>query len=210
MNRQSKTKKGILIAVIIACLIALIGGTYARYTSSGIANASAQIAKWHVTLNGTDISSQSENVNVALRYAENSYVKNGKIAPGSNAYFEVVLDPTGSEVAIDYTFNIDSAAIANALGENSTSQIAITGATYTVEDGSAQDATINNGTVSVSEALADVEAGKSVTVRVGISWDNANDANNASDTAQGVASYVTGENGKTITIPVGVTAQQHI
>ena len=211
MNRQSKTKRGILITLIVVCLIALIAGTYARYTSTGTANVKAQIAKWHVELNGTDITTTSKDVDVPLTYASNDYVKEGKIAPGRSASFTVELDPTGSEVAIDYAFNVDSAAIARALEANSTSAISVTGATYVVGEGTAQEATISNNTVTVSEGLTDVEAGKKVTVTVNLSWDNADDANNASDTAEGVASYNTNlSTGKFITIPVTVTASQHI
>ena len=211
MNRQSKTKRGILITLIVVCLIALIAGTYARYTSTGTANVKAQIAKWHVELNGTDITTTSEDVDVPLTYASNDYVKDGKIAPGRSASFTVELDPTGSQVAIDYAFNVDSAAIARALEANSTSAISVTGATYVVGEGTAQEATISNNTVTVSEGLTDVEAGKKVTVTVNLSWDNADDANNASDTAEGVASYNTNlSTGKVITIPVTVTASQHI
>ena len=210
MNRQSKTKKGILIAVIIACLIAIIGGTYARYTSSGTANASVSIAKWHVELAGEDISSQSQNVDVALTYDANSYVKDGKIAPGRTAHFDVELDPTGSEVAIDYSFVVNTAAIAQALETGSTSEIAIVGATYKVGNGSAQAATIaQDGTISIAESLADVEAGKAVTVSVTIAWTN-DETDNASDTIEGVESYVAGTNGKVVTVPVTVTARQHI
>ena len=72
MNRQNKVKRAIILAIVIACLIAIIGGTYARYTSSGTASASAQVAKWHVTLNGTDISTETKTVNVPLTYDENN------------------------------------------------------------------------------------------------------------------------------------------
>ena len=211
MNRQSKTKKGILVAVMIVCLVALIAGTYARYSSTGTANVSASIAKWHIELNDTNISTASQTVSVPLIYATNEYVANGKLAPGRTATLTLEIDPTGSEVAVDYTFDIDSDAIAEALELNSTSAITLTGATYTVGSGEAQTATINNGIISLSESLSDVEAGKAVTVVVTLAWDNASDANNSSDTLEGVASYNTQETtGKTITIPVTVTATQHI
>jgi len=210
MDRKSKTKRGILVAIILVCLIALIAGTYARYTGSGTVNVAAQLAKWHVELNGSDISESSQIVQVPLTYDANEYVKNGKLAPGRSATLAVEVDPSGSEVAVDYTFDIDTDALAESLELNSSSAISITGATYSIGSGAAQNATFTNGLITVNESLADVEAGKSVTVSVTVTWDNANDANNASDTAEGVASYGAGENGKTITIPVTVTATQHI
>jgi len=211
MNRQSSTKRKILIAVIIACLLAIIGGTYARYTSTGTANANVDIAKWSVKLNGQDISSQTKDVDVTLTFDNNDYVKDGKLAPGSSAHFDVELDPTGSEVAIDYTFKVDTTKIAEVLEENSTSNISVTGATYKIGTGETQTASMaTDGTIRVSETLEQVEQGQKVTVTVTVAWDNDTDAQNASDTNEGVASYNAGENGKAITIPVTITAEQKI
>ena len=201
MNRQSKVKRGILIAVIMAGLIALIGGTYARYTSTGKANARVDIAKWHVELKGKDgfedISTTSKTVDVNLVYDNNDYVKDGKIAPGRSAHFDVELDPSGS-------------AIAQAWEENSTSKISITGVTYTIGNASAQDATIaSDGTISLSESLEQVTAGNIAKVTVTLAWDDDNGAQSASDTKEGVKSSET-TNGKKITVPVTITAMQHV
>lgn len=212
MNRKSKTKRVILVVVMLVCLIALIGGTYSRYTSTGSANVTAKIAKWKVKLGTQDISTESKTINVDFNYDTNEYVKTGKIAPGSSGYFEVELDPTGSEVAIDYLFTIDKTNIANSLITGSTSKIEVTGATYSIvgSEVSGTADVVNGNTVTFTEPLADVLAGRKATVRVLINWDNASDANNNSDTAEGLASYAAGQNGKTVTIPVSVTARQHI
>ena len=50
-----------------------------------------------------------DNVNVN----ENENVVAGKIAPGSTATGEFVIDPTGSEVAIDYEVKIDTTNMTN-------------------------------------------------------------------------------------------------
>lgn len=211
MNRQKKVKKGILFAVIIALAVVVIGSTYSRYTSTGNTNVKADIAKWHVTLNGTDISSESSNVNVTMSVAENDFVKADKFAPGVTGSFDIELDPTGSEVAMDYTFNVDSSVIADALEANSTSKFVVTGATYKIGSGEAQTATIDqNGIITVNETLAQVENGNKVLVTVNVLWDNDSDAQSVSDTKEGVASSVAGVNGKTVTFPVVVTAKQHI
>ena len=211
MNRQSKIKRGILIVIMLACIIALIGATYSRYTSTGTATVTATVAKWSVKLGSEDISTEAKTINATFVYDSNDYVKDGRIAPGRSGYFDIEVDPTGSEVAVDYEFSINSVAIAQALEENSTSAIAITGATYTVFGGSATAANLtNSSTVAFTESLADVLDGKKVTVRVFIAWDNDSDANNESDTAEGIAAHAAGENGKTISIPVSVTAKQHI
>jgi len=201
-KRTTKTKKGILIAVIIACLIVLIAGTYSRYTSTGTATVNAEIAKWHVVLGGTDISTQAQTVNANFVYDANSYVKSGKLAPGRSGQFTIEVDPTGSEVAIDYTFTIDDTALA------SNANIAVTGATYTMGSESGTATIDANGVVSLSESLAHVQAGDTVTLTVTVAWTN---GNNATDTAEGVTSYETGlETGTVLSIPVTVTASQKI
>lgn len=207
MNRQSKTKRGILVAVMLVCLIALIGGTYSRYTSSGTVNATAQLAKWHVELNGTDISTVTSTQNVTLTFDDNSNVATGKLAPGRTAYFQVELDPTGSEVAIDYTFNVDTAGIAAALETGSTSEIAVSGVSYKIGTGAQQSATLNSGEFTVAQNLTSVTANEKVLVTVTLSWNDNN--HDASDTAEGVASY-NSQNAKTITVPVTVNAKQHV
>ena len=37
-----------------------------------------------------------------------TFVKDGKLAPGLSGYYEIEVDPTGSDVAIDYTITIGS------------------------------------------------------------------------------------------------------
>ena len=37
-ERRSKTKRGILVAILLICIVAVIGGTYARYSSSATVN----------------------------------------------------------------------------------------------------------------------------------------------------------------------------
>ena len=207
MNRQSKTKRGILVAVMLVCLIALIGGTYARYTSSGTVNATATLAAWHVELNGTDISTASTTKNVTLTFDDNNNVATGKLAPGRTAYFQIELDPTGSEVAIDYTFNVNTTGIASVLETGSTSEISVSGVTYKVGTGAEQTATkdTSTGLYTIAQGLSSVTSGEKITATVTLTWDDNN--HDASDTAEGAASYT---QTKTITIPVTVNAKQHV
>ena len=123
MEKLGRIRGGILALLIIVALIAVIGGTYARYQSTGTANAVVNIAKWSVKLNGEDISTASAVVEPALVYANNEFVADNKIAPGRTATFAIEFDPTDSEVAIDYTYVVDTSAIATALlGETGTNE----------------------------------------------------------------------------------------
>ena len=203
-QRRSSVRKYTILALVVFALIAVIGGTYSRYSSTGTANATVGVAQWAVQLNGTDISSASAVVTPSLTYAANDNVAANKLAPGRTATFDVELDPTGSEVAIDYTLKINTASITGIT--NASSAISVSGAKYwvgTITGEGTNAAITSTDGVTISESLADVQKKKKVTVRVTVTWDNAADANSVADTANGVTAA-------DITIPVNVTAKQHI
>ena len=112
--RKNKVKNGILYAVILAFLIAVISGTYANYSARGTATASAEIAKWHVTLhdensNSDQILDQVANFELEVTDADtNENVVSGKLAPGKTLLASLQIDPSGSEVSIDYELTIDN------------------------------------------------------------------------------------------------------
>lgn len=197
--KTSGVKKGVILAVALIAVIAITGITYSRYVSTATVNGTVDIAKWSIKLNDTDISTTPTTKNVVLTYEANEFVKDDTIAPGTRATFDVVLDPTGSEVAVDYSLNIDTTQITGIT--NTDSQIAVTGAKYVVDGQAAQNANITGNDVIINESLADVLAGKKVTLTVTVEWQNA--SQDAADTANGT-------NGGVITIPVTVTAEQHI
>ena len=41
-----------------------------------------------------------------LTYVDSEHVKSQKMAPGTQAYFEIIIDPTNTDVSILYTLNI--------------------------------------------------------------------------------------------------------
>ncbi|MBR1883655.1 MAG: hypothetical protein IJ809_01715 [Clostridia bacterium] len=197
--KEAKVRKGVMFAILLVAVVAVIGGTYSRYISNATVNASIDIAKWSVALNGTDISTAPTTKQVQLSIANNGFVKEGTIAPGTAGTFDVVLDPTGSEVAIDYVINIDTANISGIT--NTASNIAITSAKYVIDGQAEQTASVNGESITINEDLSNVLAGNKVTMSVTLEWtDNMTDA---ADTENGVA-------GGIVTVPITVTASQHI
>lgn len=202
-NQKQKTTRNVIVfLILIVCLVAIIGGTYSRYTSTGTANVTTEIAKWSIKLGEDDISTTPATKNVTLNYVPNNYVKDGTIAPGREATFTIEVDPTNSEVAVDYLLHVDSENITGITNTNS--KLAINGAKYKIGNGEEQTATLNSSSdLLITESLADVEDGKKVTIIVTIQWDNDNDSLNGADTENGAT-------GANITIPVTLTARQHI
>ena len=106
--RAAKTKKNktIIIAMlaIIAIILMLATFAYAKYIKNIKGNGTATVAKWSFKVNDSEEGSNTFNLITTINKANN--VAEGKIAPGTNGYFDLKLDGTGSEVAINYIINI--------------------------------------------------------------------------------------------------------
>jgi len=201
-KRTSKVKNGILLAVMICLLIAIVGGTYARYTSSGTASANAEIAKWHIELNGQDISSTSTSVQITAKTVDgvsNNNVAEGKIAPGQTLVAELEVNPTGSEVAVDYI--IETGDI-TATGFDNTSTIEVTKIGAVVEGETNEEFAVNaGGKYTYYQELSDVLDGKSVKFNIYVTWE---DGDNTADTVNGTSEVTD------IVVPVNIVARQHL
>lgn len=196
-NRKSTAKRWTLIALIIFALIVIIAGTYARYTTTGNATGTIQVAKWNVAMkadDGTVLNSETKPITFTVQ--SNNYVVPGKIAPDVTAKAEIELDLTGTEVAVDFDAVIDSSAIASTFGTSASDvklDVKVDGAAYT--SGTAQTINLKNNAAFTAE-----NGKKKVTLT--LTWTN-NEAHNESDTS-------IGKSAPTLTIPVTLTAKQHI
>lgn len=200
-DRKSTVKKSVFAIVILAVLISLIGGTYARYISTASANGSVEIAKWAVKVNETDITSATSTFDLTFT-AENANTVPGKVAPGGKAVANVEIDLTGTEVSVDFDCALDAAGkeiLKTAFGDNYADKVTVAVGTPTLSDGAA-NMTIDAANKAVTVGSSAM-SGK-VIVPITLTWTNA-DANDAADTATGVV-------GSTVQIPVSLSVKQKI
>ena len=95
-----KKKILILLCILMITIFSIIGGSViAKYQSRIIAQGNADVAKWVFTLNGTNVSYKTIKINSS---SDESTLVNGKIAPGTQGSFDIVIDATGSEVGVEY------------------------------------------------------------------------------------------------------------
>lgn len=187
-------KKKRVLAVLVALLLVVGAGvyTYARYTYSRTGSGEVSVAKWAVALKqgGSEV---SDNFTLGLTLSNNNYVANGKIAPNRSATATLVADLTGTEVATDIEVDLGSVT-------GLPTGMTISGVTA---NGSAMTKTGNvySTTVNLNSGKTGVET-NTVTLVITATWAN-NEANNANDTTFGEAAG-------NISIPVTVTARQHI
>ena len=91
------------IALAIVSLIYL-ANTYALLETNAKAGITEDVGKWQIKINNTDISqglSNSFNINDFV-YTDNANVDDNVIAPGRKGYFDIIIDPTGTDVSIRY------------------------------------------------------------------------------------------------------------
>ncbi len=110
MEKQKKSVGTIalVILLLIVTVASLILATYAwaKYTSAGTGTATANVAKWNVTLD-------SANKNFAGTY---SHVVSENIAPGTSGSFTITINPNDTEVCIAYQITLNNATYTTAQG----------------------------------------------------------------------------------------------
>lgn len=212
-TRKNQALKWTLIVLVLFLLVAIIGGTYTRYSSTGSGTGTAQVAKWAVKINTANVVS-TDSFDVSFHEVANENVVDGKIAPASSLYADFIVDPAGSEVALDYSFSLG--AITASTGSVPTGiavekVVPVTGATIdgtTVTGGSEGTALVAdgsgkyNGTIALSSQSSALTSASSQVVRVYIKWTNDDEQNENHTTA--------GNTTPTLSMTVTGTAQQHI
>ena len=98
---MTKNKKIIIgLCALVIIFIAFIGGNVlAKYQSQIKGKGVADVATWSFNVNGNNSSIQTIAIN--KNYDESS-LTNGKIAPGTEGSFDIIIDASGSEVGVDY------------------------------------------------------------------------------------------------------------
>ena len=106
-------KKLLRILVLIMLIITLfqIANMYALYKDQLQGEYTNLLGVWAIKVNDVDISSGEENLTFNmtedhLTYVDSDRVKSQKIAPGAQAYFDIVIDPTNTDVSILYKLKI--------------------------------------------------------------------------------------------------------
>lgn len=94
---------GIVIILCILVIALSVFYTYSRYVTQTNGLASAQVAKWSFDVKSGNDTSLS---NIKLTDTSRAITLTpGKIAPGSQGSFDIVIDATGCDTALDYTIN---------------------------------------------------------------------------------------------------------
>ena len=111
-------KKLLTILVLIMLIISFfqITSMYALYKEKIEGEYNTLLGSWEIKVNDKDITSsgQVETFTInQLGYISSEYIQAGKIAPNGQAYFDIVIDPTNTDVSVLYQINMESTDIEN-------------------------------------------------------------------------------------------------
>lgn len=195
-----------ILSALIMLLITIyqINNTYAKYFTEAEGTVEETIGAWIVKVNDTNIATGADIENFTineLTYNSNDYVLEGKIAPGLLGYFDVTIDATQASVAVRYDVTIDFSQL------NLSESIKFSKLATVVDGVESEDGIVRTGesTYTGIVNLADIEAGKTNTLRVYLGWeDDGTGANDEEDSTLGKNKDVQ------VLIPVQVKASQYL
>lgn len=207
---KKNVKQVMLVLMLLVVGLYFVSGTYARYASTATGTATTAVATWAAKVNSNDMTT-TEKFTLNFTEVPNENVVDGKIAPSSQLYTELVIDPTGSEVAMDYSIKLGDLVSDGASIENKVeiSAIKIGTETYLYSElPEVNGERVLTGTIELESQSAPISEASKESVVIYVEWfDNGSedpaDANNVSDTELGGAA-------PTITMDVVATAVQHI
>ena len=103
-QRQKKNLMNFLIFYAIICIFFIASYTLSRYVNTTSGSTGIGIAKFKVNVNDISV---IENKPFELKFSETSTFLSKKVAPNSSGYFEIIIDPIGTEVSLEYEFKFN-------------------------------------------------------------------------------------------------------
>ena len=116
MNKKIKV---LILILIILVFILLLRSTYSKYISVGTAEVNKDIGQWIIKINSVDVTEVDDDGNPIVQefdidtfeWSEDTHTVAEKMAPGRKGSFELVIDPTDTDVAFDYEITINKPEI---------------------------------------------------------------------------------------------------
>jgi len=184
-------KKIIIISLLLMICISFyeIIHTFAIYRSEVEGTYTTPVGIWSINVNEYDV----ENGEVAYNYIKQlqtgtSHSSDGKIAPGDTYYFDILINPENTDVAIyyDLSLEIDSSTVAT-LGDH----IKFSNIECNFIDSEENETIVEDGIIKNDHSatrgvipLSNINAGDLYKIRVYFEWENI-EVNNEQDSEIG-------------------------
>lgn len=110
---KKKRLNNFLLFYLFIILFLCFNMTFSRYGTMGKVNVILPVAEWKIKINNEDLEASNEFLLNNTQITAGAKTINNKIAPNSSGYFDIILDFTDTEVAIDYKIEIDKSTLEN-------------------------------------------------------------------------------------------------
>lgn len=110
MKKNIIAKIGAAAVVLTMVTTSLVGGTFAKYTSTVSGNATATVAAWKIDFKKGEAAYSGGDF-ALINQNTDALTENKTIAPGSNGTIVLDIDGTKSEVAYKYTIELDKSQL---------------------------------------------------------------------------------------------------
>ena len=160
MSSSNKIRRNIIIVGLFAFLMTILTvvETYALFETNGEASTDMSIGKWKILLNDADVVTARTISIDDFVYENGEHTDSNYFAPGSSAYFDLVIDATDCDVSVSYNLNINDSVIDE-----------YPNIYFSVTDMSTNETVIEN---NYSGVISIDEENKVRTLRITLTWDN--------------------------------------
>lgn len=112
VNIKKKRYHNFIAFYLVIVVFTFANYTFSRYTATSEAIATIKTARFNIAVN-EHILGKEEKFNLLL-VSNNSNTYNNKLAPNSTGYFEIVINPSGTHVSLEYEVIFNISEIVNA------------------------------------------------------------------------------------------------
>ncbi len=171
-------KKYIIILLFISLCLCLffIQDSFAKYLTSASETANMNIARWKIIVNNKDIrDNSSSSAIISPVFLGNDNVASDIIAPGSEGYFDLIIDAKAADVSFKYKIDITT-------DENSAVKDIIA-VKYKINNG--EEILFTGGNQTIEKSVLHSDNTDVINIRVYIKWNDGDgsEMDNSADTA---------------------------
>lgn len=171
-------KKYVIILLFISLCLCLffIQDSFAKYLTSASETANMNIARWKIIVNNKDIrDNSSSSAIISPVFWGNDNVASDIIAPGSEGYFDLIIDANAADVSFKYKIDITT-------DENSAVKDIIA-VKYKINNG--EEILFTGGNQTIEKSVLHSDNTDVINIRVYIKWNDGDgsEMDNSADTA---------------------------
>lgn len=112
-HRKSNAWQWIILIVVcfLLCVLFIGGISFARYVGEWNGRLDANVAQWNMKVNGVSLADTAAASKIAVSMVPDpgdGTASSGKIKPGQSGYFDIEIDPEGTQVSFSYAVTLDT------------------------------------------------------------------------------------------------------